>query len=68
MPRFDGSLARQFDFGDVTTSTFPPARPLKASLKLAAQPEGVRGPDKYKVLEHRRRQAQIKARRLLELF
>jgi hypothetical protein len=68
MPRFDGSLARQFDFGDITTSTFPPARPLKASLKLAARPDGVPGPDKYKVLEHRRRQAQIKARRLLELF
>ena len=68
MPRFDRSLARQFDFGDITTSTFPLARPLKASLKLGARPEGVRGPDKYKVLEHRRRQAQIKARRLLELF
>lgn len=74
MPRFDGSLARQFDFGDITTSTFPPARPIKAikamkaSLKLAERPEGVRGPDKYQVLEHRRRQAQIKARRLLELF
>jgi hypothetical protein len=68
MPRFDGSLARQFDFGDITTSTFPAARPLKAGLKLAARTEGVRGPDKYKVLEHRRRQAQIRARRLLELF
>jgi hypothetical protein len=68
MPRFDGSLARQLDFGDITTSTFPPARQLKANLKLAGQPEGVRGPEKYKVLEHRRRQAQIKARRLLEPF
>jgi hypothetical protein len=68
MPRYDGSLARQLDFGEITTSTFPPARPVKASLKLADRPEGVRGPDKYKVLEHRRRQAQIKARRLLELF
>jgi hypothetical protein len=68
MPRFDGSLARQFDFGDITTSTFPAARPLKAGLKLAARPEALRGPDKYKVLDHRRRQAQIKARRLLELF
>ena len=71
MPRFDGSLARQFDFGDITTSTFPPARPLKASLRLAPRAGGVQGPDKhdkYKVLEHRRRQAQIKARRLLELF
>jgi hypothetical protein len=68
MPRIDGSLARQFDFGDLTTSTFPLPRPVKAGLKLAHRPEGVRGPDKYKVLEHRRRQAQIKARRLLDLL
>jgi hypothetical protein len=68
MPRIDGSLARQFDFGDLTTSTFPLPRPVKARLKLAGRPEGVRGPDKYKVLEHRRRQAQIKARRLLDLL
>jgi hypothetical protein len=27
----------------------------------------LRGPDKYEVLAHRRHQAQIKARRLLEL-
>ena len=68
MPRFDGSLARQLDFGDITTSTFPLARRLTAGLKLAERPEGLRGPDKYKVLEHRRRQAQIKARRLLDLL
>ena len=71
MPRFRGSEARQLDFGEITTSTFPPAfppaRPLKASLKLAGRPGELRGPDKYKVLEHRRRQAQIKARRLLDL-
>jgi len=65
MPRVYGSLARQLDFGDITTSTFPV--PLKARLKLAERPEGVRGPDKYKVLEHRRRQAQMRARQLLEL-
>jgi hypothetical protein len=36
-------------------------------LRLA--PTGsLRGPDKYRVLEHRRRQAQIKARRLLDLM
>ena len=68
MPRSDGSLARQFDFGDLTTSTFPLPRPLKTRLKLADRPEGLRGPDRYKVLEHRRRQAQIKARRLLDLL
>jgi hypothetical protein len=68
MPRIDGSLARQFDFGDLTTSTFPLPRPIKVRLKLADRSEGVRGPDKYKVLEHRRREAQIKARRLLDLL
>jgi hypothetical protein len=68
MQRFDGSLARQFDFGDATTSTFPLPRPAQAGLRLAARLEAVRGPDKYKVLEHRRRQAQIKARRLLDLL
>jgi hypothetical protein len=36
-------------------------------LRLAPGSRALRGPDKYKVLEHRRHQAQIKARRLLEL-
>ena len=71
MPRFRGSEARQLDFSEITTSTFPPvfppARPLKASLKLARRPGELRAPDKYRVLEHRRRQAQMKARRLLDL-
>lgn len=71
MPRFRGSEARQLDFSEITTSTFPPAfrpaRPLKASLKLARRSGELRGPDKYSVLEHRRRQAQMKARRLLDL-
>jgi hypothetical protein len=66
---FDGSLARQFDFGDLDIPLRSVA--LAASgpkrLRLAARPGGLRGPDKYKVLEHRRRQAQIKARRLLDL-
>jgi hypothetical protein len=67
-PRFDGALALQLDFGDLTTTTFPPARPLKARLRPAVRQEGVRGPDKYKTLEHRRRQAQITARKALGLF
>ena len=71
MRRFSGSGARQLDFSEITTSTFPPAfppaRPLKASLKLARPADELRGPDKYRVLEHRRRQAQMKARRLLDL-
>jgi hypothetical protein len=67
-PRFDGSLALQLDFGDLTTTTFPSARPLKAQLRPAARQEGVRGPNKYQTLEHRRRQAQITARKALGLF
>ena len=47
--RFDGSLARQFDFGDLDI-------PLRAAalatgskpLRLAARPAGLRGPDKYR--------------------
>jgi hypothetical protein len=67
-PRFDGTLAVQLDFGDLSTTTFPAARPLKAGLRLTNRPAGVRGPDKYKALEHRRRQAQIVARKALGLF
>ena len=74
MPRFDGSLAPTLDFGradDTTLWRVPafPRRVLNVELRLAAaRPERLRGPDKYKVLEHRRHQAQIKARRLLDLL
>ena len=65
--RFDGSAALTLDFGAMTT-TAPAVRPgNRAGLRLAPS-NGVDGPDKYKILEHRRRQAQIKARRLLELM
>lgn len=65
--RFDGSAALTLDFGAMTT-TAPAARSgNRAGLRLAPS-NGVDGPDKYKILERRRRQAQIKARRLLELM
>ena len=65
MSRFEGSVARKLDFGEMTTTAVLPGG---AALRLA-RPSGVlRGPDKYKVLEQRRRQAQIKARRLLDLL
>lgn len=64
MAVFDGSLARQLDFTE-----FGPeggrARLPRRGLRLAVPSALLRGPDKYKVLEHRRRQAQIKARRQL---
>jgi hypothetical protein len=73
MARFDGALAHQLDFEDFTTtlySTAQPGRlaPARPVLRLAGGGHRLRGPDKYRVLEHRRRQAQIAARRALELF
>jgi hypothetical protein len=64
--RFDGSAALKLDFGGMTTTSTP--RGGRAGLRLAVPSGALRGPDKYKLLEHRRRQAQIKARRLLELM
>jgi hypothetical protein len=68
MARVDGSLARKLDFGAVTTTTFQTSHAGKGTLRLAARGRGVSGPDKYRVLDHRRHQAQIKARRLLDLL
>ena len=67
MARFDGSLARTLDFGE-TTTTAPVYSGGRAGLRLA-RPGGVlRGPGRYKVPETRRRQAQINARRALDLI
>ena len=63
----NGSLARQLDFGDPDKPTLPRGG-RNRGLRLAVPSALLRGPDKYKVLEHRRRQAQIEARRLLELL
>jgi hypothetical protein len=62
----DGSAAVKFDFGGMTTTSTP--RGGRVGLRLAVPSGALRGPEKYKVLEHRRRQAQIKARRLLKLM
>jgi hypothetical protein len=64
--RFDGAAALKLDFGGVTTTSATAAG--RAGLRLAAASSRLRGPEKYKVLEHRRRQAQIRARRLLEMM
>ncbi len=69
MPPTDGSLARQLDFGSAPAA---PAAPVatggRTGLRLALPSGVLRGPDKYKELELRRRRAQIKARRLLDLM
>ena len=67
MTRIDGSLARRLDFGEITT-TLGCVRGVRAGLRLAGRTDRLTGPDKYKVLDLRRRQAQIKARRALDLL
>ena len=67
MTRFDGSTALKLDFGGFTT-TGTLATGRRGELRLAPAGDRLRGPDKYKVLEHRRRQAQIRARHLLDLM
>ena len=62
MVRFDGSLARSLDFGHIPTDASHTRRVTASTTRLWLQ-----GPDKYKVLEKRRRAAQIKARHALDL-
>ena len=66
MARIDGSAALKLDLGGVTLIT-QPRQPRRGSLRLASSGP-LNGPRKYKVLEHRRRQAQIRARRLLDMI
>src|SRR5688500_16075559 len=63
---FGHSSTRFNTAADVTTTAVAGRGP--GGLRLARPGGALRGPDKYKVLEHRRRQAQIKARHLLELM
>ena len=60
MRTVDGALALDLGFETTADEVAPAAR-----LALAPSPSRLHGPDKYRVLEHRRRQAQIKARRAL---
>ncbi|MEO7273744.1 MAG: hypothetical protein ABIX28_13525 [Vicinamibacterales bacterium] len=60
--RTDGALARNLDVDEVGL-----IRQSQTALRLVPAWRSLRGPDKYKVLAHRLHQAQIKARRVLEL-
>ena len=79
MARVEGSLARMLDFGEAAASgTWYPGRPVQGlaslrpgtdvrvlpSRRLSLLP----GPDKYEVLDRRRRVAQIKARHAMDLI
>jgi hypothetical protein len=80
MARVDGLLARTLDFGEAAASGAPvhPGRPIRglASLRpgtdvrvLSSRRLGLLpGRDKYKVLDRRRRVAQIKARHAMDLI
>jgi len=57
MQRTNSGAAGKLDFGGV------PDRPLRRGLRLVAG--GIRGPEKYRVLDLKRRRAQIQARRAL---
>ena len=66
MSGFEGALARKLDFGDGPTTVTSTGSRGRAGLRLAARPGLLTGPDRYAVLERRRRVAQIAARHLLE--
>ena len=60
MVRTRGALALRLDFGQTNR---PGGRP---ELRLVAG--GIQGPEKYRLLDLKRRRAQIRARRLLGLL
>lgn len=58
MHRSVSMAAGRLDFGEM---------PAKRGLRLISFGQGMRGPDKYRILELRRRRAQIRARRALDV-
>ena len=64
----EGSLARQLDFGDSAARVTSTGGRGRVGLRLAPELGRLTGPDKDRLLEHRRRQAQIDARHLLHLM
>lgn len=61
MVRNAAAGAVKLDFGDL------PARAGRHGLRLATPSGVLRGPEKYRLLDLKRRRAQIRARRVLEL-
>ena len=68
MSRFEGSLALKLDFGELPTRVTSTGSRGRAGLRLAAGTNQLGGPDKYRLLDLRRRRAQIRARHLLDLM
>ena len=65
---FEGSLARKLDFGELPAAVTNTGGRGRGGLRLAPGLGKLTGADKYRVLDQRRRRAQIMARRLLDLF
>ncbi|MGH9374189.1 MAG: hypothetical protein ACRD15_21960 [Vicinamibacterales bacterium] len=68
MRGFEGSLALKLDFGELATRVTGTGGRGRAGLRLASPADRLIGPDKYRALDRRRRQAQIHARHLLDLM
>lgn len=68
MSRVEGSLARSLDFGGSGGSQAASTGSGGRTGLRIARATRLAGPDKYKVLDARRRRAQIKARHLLDLM
>jgi hypothetical protein len=66
MARVDGTAARKLEFDDVPADAG--RVPQGRGLRLAPARLALRGPDKYRILEQRRRRAQMEARRILDLL
>jgi hypothetical protein len=56
------AVALRLDFGEIT------AWGVRRGLRLATPAGPLRGPEKYRLLDLKRRRAQIRARRVLELL
>jgi hypothetical protein len=61
-----GMGTMRLDFGTPSAAALP-ARIYRRGLRLAIPPKGLHGPEKYRLLDMRRRRAQIRARRELGL-
>ena len=68
MARSNGSTALKLDFAGMTTTTVSASDLRRPGLHIVRSAPGSRGTDKYRLLAHRRHQAQMKARRLLDLM
>ena len=68
MSGFEGSLALKLDFGELPARVTSTGGRARAGLRLASGTEPLTGRDKYRLLDTRRRRAQIRARHLLDLM